>query len=314
MSGVNGPTGIVLEVAGGAYRVLLDDGVEVSASLRGRLKQEPRSGGRVVPGDRVRLASEVDGAPGTDGNSTIEEVLPRTSELLRAGFHGRGEKIVAANVDRVLVVLSATHPPFRRDSADRYLTLAALSEIPAILVLNKADLVEDRLALEADLAAYRKIGYTVILTSARTGEGCDELSRLLSEGASLLIGPSGVGKSSLINALDPDFALRVGGVGRAGRGKHTTVGARLLPLTSGGWVVDTPGFSDATHVQVEVEELAGAFPEFAGAADECRFSGCTHLHEPDCLVREAVEAGRIAASRYESYRVMAEELREREER
>jgi ribosome biogenesis GTPase len=162
-----------------------------------------------------------------------------------------------------------------------------------------------------EIELYREIGYSVLLTSAQSGVGCAQLAELLSDGVSLLMGPSGVGKSSLINALDPDFALRVGGVGRAGRGKHTTVGARLLPFASGGWVVDTPGFSDATHVEIELRELGEAFPEMLGLSEGCRFRGCTHLHEPGCAVREAVEEERIAASRFESYIAMAGDLRDR---
>jgi ribosome biogenesis GTPase len=214
-------------------------------------------------------------------------------------------------VDRCVVVLSATHPDFRPDAADRFLALAELSQIPPVLVLNKVDLLEDIARFEGGIALYREIGYPVLLTSAHTGAGCAELGALLSEGVSLLMGPSGVGKSSLINALDPDFALRVGGVGRTGRGKHTTVGARLLPFASGGWVVDTPGFSDATHVEIELRELGEAFPEMAGLSEGCRFRGCTHLHEPECAVSEAVEEGRIAASRFQSYRSMAGELGDR---
>jgi len=307
--------GIILEVVGGVYRVLREDGVEVSASLRGRLKQEPRAGGRVVPGDRVLLspaeAHDSSSSPVPDSPITIEEILPRSSELLRGGMHGKGERIIAANVDRCVVVLSAAHPPFRPEIADRFLALAELSHISPVLVLNKLDLVEDSATLEGEIAIYREIGYTVLLTSAHTGEGCAQLADLLSDGISLLMGPSGVGKSSLLNALDPDFRLRIGEVGRAGRGKHTTVGARLLPFGSGGWVVDSPGFSDASLAQVEVSELEGAFPEIAELSEGCRFRGCSHLHEPECAVREGVEEERIAASRFESYCVLAKELKER---
>lgn len=294
--------GTVLETAGGRYRVRFEDGTEGEAVLRGRVRRESRTGDRVVTGDHV-LVSGIMG-PETQA---IEEVLPRENELVRAGPGGRGARVVASNLDRCLVVLSGEDPPLEAEVADRFLALAESCGISPALVLNKVDLPGARERATALAPLYRAIGYEVILTSASADEGLSALRTLLSSGVSAIIGPSGVGKSSLLNALDPGFELRTQEVGaKGGRGRHTTVSARLLPLASGGWVADTPGFSDVRLWDVPSESLSAAFPEIAAAAPECRFRGCSHLHEPGCAVVERVEGGDIAPSRYASYRRMAE--------
>ena len=218
----------------------MEDGGDVEAVLRGRLKREARTGSRVVPGDRVRVFPS-----GERGDHTIEHVFPRESELVRAGPGGRRPKVVVANVDRSVVVTAALEPPFQREIADRFLALAESCGIPPLLVLNKVDLPGARDLIRAEAAVYRGIGYTVLTTSAVTGEGTDELARFLATGVSTMVGPSGVGKSSLLNVLAPGYDLRTQPVSRrGGRGRQTTVGARLVQLASGGWVADTPGFSD----------------------------------------------------------------------
>jgi ribosome biogenesis GTPase / thiamine phosphate phosphatase len=300
---------------GGTYRVrLVPEDREVEAVLRGRLKKEARTGESVVAGDRVRLEIPDEGTP------TIEEILPRSTELVRARPGGRRPKRVASNVDRVLVVLAAADPPFRPEVADRFLVLVESCRIPAVLVLNKMDLVpegsDDRTALESALDLYRSLGYRVLETSTIGGEGVGELQRLLDSGTSVLAGPSGVGKSSLLNALNPHLELRTGEVSARGRGgRHTTVSARLLPLegegwSGEGWVVDTPGFSDVTLWGVEPALLPETFPEFRERAGECRFRGCRHLEEPECAVKAALESGEVDPGRYASYRALMTEAEE----
>jgi len=296
--------GTVLEAGGGVYRVALDDGSEVDASLRGRLKREVRGGDRVVVGDEVRVR-----IPEKDG-PTIETVLPRRTELLRRALNGRKAKVVAANVDQALVVVAAKAPDPRRELVDRFLALTATAGIPPLLLVNKVDLPgADPVAAELS-AFYGALGYNVLPLSAVSGRGMAEAQRLLSSGRSVIVGPSGVGKSSLLNALNPELALRTGGLSeRRGTGRHTTVGARLVRLPDGGEVVDTPGFSEAGLWEVEPGDLARAFPEFDEPAQGCRFRGCSHVHEPGCGVREALETGEIDSERYNSYRrLLAEAL------
>lgn len=296
-----GPIGLVLETVGGTYRVRLQDEGEIEASLRGRVKHVGHSGrGGVVAGDRV-LVSATD----SSNDWVIEDVCPRFSELVRAGPGGRRPKVVAANLDRALTVFSASKPPFDLAAADRFLILAESCGIPPVIVLNKMDLSGGSAVEERVVGSYVPLGYRVLPTSARTGEGLDELGPLFETGISALIGPSGVGKSSILNALFPALKLRTGEVARRrGRGRHTTVGSRLIPVTPAGCVADTPGFSDVSLWGVDPPRLGDSFPEFRELSRECRFAACTHTHEPDCAVRTAVEDGRIPEHRYRTYKAL----------
>lgn len=297
-------TGTVLEAGGGVYRIALEDGTELDASLRGRLKREIRGGDRVVVGDEVRvLIPESEGA-------TIEKVFPRRTELLRRALNGRKAKVVAANVDQALVVVAAKAPDPRRELVDRFLALTATAGIPPVLLVNKVDLPGARAVADDLQGFYGSLGFQVLPVSAVSGEGLDAARDLLTAGRSVIVGPSGVGKSSLLNALNPGLALRTGGLSeRRGTGRHTTVGGRLVRLEPAGEVVDTPGFSEAALWEVEPAELARAFPEFDEPAETCRFRGCSHIHEPGCGIREALAEGVIDPERYASYtRLLAEAL------
>jgi ribosome biogenesis GTPase len=239
----------------------------------------------------------------------IEEVLPRANELVRTGPGGRRAKIVAANLDRCVVVLAASEPDVDLEQVDRFLVLAESCRIPPVLVLNKLDLPPAPHSFEEVLRTYRPIGYPVMGTSAKTGEGTDELRALLGTGISALVGPSGVGKSSLLNHISPGWDLRTGALSvRSGRGRQTTVSSRLIPLEGGGWAADTPGFSDVGLWGVGAAGLDAAFPEMRVASRACRFRGCSHLTEPDCGVKAALAAGEIESSRYASYRTIRGEL------
>jgi ribosome biogenesis GTPase / thiamine phosphate phosphatase len=287
--------GTVRETGGGVYAVAIDDGPVVEASLRGRLKQEHRTGSRVVIGDRVQVTD-------ASGSWTVESVAARESELARRGRGGRSAKILAANLDRVFVVVALKAPPASTQLVDRLLVLVESSGMHPLLVLNKADLEEAASVAERLTTLYEGLGYRVFVTSAETGRGISELRDEACSGTSAFIGPSGAGKSSLLNVVDPELDLRTGALSRkTGTGRHTTVGSRLIELSCGGLVADTPGFGDVGLWEVEPETVAACYPELAEPAQECRFSACTHLHEPDCGVRAAVEEGRIARSRYESY-------------
>jgi len=294
--------GTVFVVQGGRYQVSLDDGRLVEASLRGRLKTMARTGNRVVIGDRVRVAGD------GDGGLTIEEVLPRVAELVRRGPGGRRPKILAANLDHLVVVTSAVSPDITPELVDRLLVVGESGEIPTTLVVNKLDLPDsvDRASPIAEL--YGRIGYPVILTSAVTGRGLEQLRTVICTGSSALIGPSGAGKSTLLNALEPGLDLRVGELSKKiRRGRHTTSTSRMLPLGCGGTVADTPGFGDVGLWGVEQGDLDRFFPDFQPFRLECRFRGCSHVHEPGCAVQAAVEQGEIDAGRYNSYRTLRDE-------
>jgi ribosome biogenesis GTPase len=309
--------GTVHGSGGGVYRVCLDSGEILDASLRGRLKQEARTGDRVVIGDRVELVR----AP--DGSSTIEDVRPRRSEVVRKGPGGRRPKVIAANVDRLVIVAAVMRPEPGQFLLDRLLVIGEANHLDSVLVMNKRDLIPEMAehgptpvegkgesgATFKELARlYRGIGYQVLETSVVTGMGLEELKVLLCSGTSALVGPSGVGKSSLLNAVQPGLGLRIGELSqKKGHGRHTTVSARLIPLECGGLVADTPGFSDAGVWGVEQRELEACFPDFHPFRQECRFRGCTHLHEPDCGVQAALVRNEIEARRFESYRTLVQE-------
>ena len=292
--------GQVVQVGGGVYVVTTEDG-DREASLRGRIKQDDSRGDRVVIGDRVELSV-------ADDAVTIESILPRRTWLVRRTLGGRKRKIVAANLDRLVVLVAAKDPPPSLPVVDRMLVMGESGGLECLVVLTKVDLVPPDEA-EVLLADYAAVGYPVLKASAVTGEGLEPVREALSTGSSALVGPSGVGKSSLLNALQPGLQLQTQDVGRRSRsGRHTTVSARLIPLEFGGQVADTPGFSDVGLGDVEPDTLAGCFPEFRPFLGDCRFRDCTHLHEPGCAVVDALENRRIPAARYESYRAIFEEL------
>ncbi|HKT07752.1 MAG TPA: ribosome small subunit-dependent GTPase A [Gemmatimonadaceae bacterium] len=292
---------VVLRGTGGVWRARDDVGAEHDVTLRGRLKQGESL--KLVVGDEVELERDA-----RDGTWAIADILPRRSRLARRAPGGAfGERVVAANVDQVVVVFAAAHPTPHARMLDRFLVIAAANDVPARIVINKADLVPgDTLA---PYAAYAAAGYPLQATSVPNREGLDALHAVLRGRVSVLTGPSGVGKSSLLNAMYPDLSLRVGTINASvDKGRHTTVGATMHPLSDGGYVMDTPGLREVGLWNVSPAALERCFPEFRPFIPRCRFRDCRHHDEPDCAVREAVDTGGVARERYASYRRLMTDL------
>lgn len=288
--------GTVLRVIGGFFRVLLDDGRTVETKPRGRLRRE---GATIVAGDRVQVVAPADGI------GVIEGVLPRRIALQRPSV---------ANVDQMAAVMALAEPAPNYALLDRLLVGAAFSGLDPLVVWNKADLVSPEQA-RREMDVYENAGYRVVAASARTGEGVEPLAEALRGRITTLAGPSGVGKSALLNALNPLWERAEGEVSdRLGLGRHTTRAVELLPLKDGGLVADTPGFSTFDLRDVPAAELRRLWPELVRESSACRFPGCLHGTEPDCAVREAVQEGRIHRRRYDNYVHMLKELEDWEAR
>jgi ribosome biogenesis GTPase len=290
--------GTVLERDGAVYRIATDDG-ELRAVLAGKAK---RNTARVVVGDRVRLEPD----PDPDARlHTIVGVEPRTALLERRVPEGRGARPVAANVDQVFVVTAALNPAPIPQLIDRLLVVAEANEIGAAVVVNKVDL--DPAAELIDRC--RRAGYAVYATSTKTGEGIAAFSAALAGHISVVTGPSGAGKSSLLNRVQPGLELRTAEIStKVRRGRHTTVSAVMLPLDAGGYLVDTPGFSEVGLWGIDPGQLDTCFPEFRPFLNDCRYADCRHRTEPGCRVREGLEGGAIARDRWDSYLVLLAEL------
>jgi ribosome biogenesis GTPase len=295
---MNQPTlhGQVTRLLSGFYTVQSEHGTWV-CRLRGRLKKQPAEGDIVALGDRVRFT------PLPDGSGVIEEVEPRTHALIRKAPSARGEyrQVLLANPDQVVFVFSCANPAPRLGMLDRFLVIAEQQGIPPWIVANKTDLVTAEEA-RCLFAEYPPLGYPVIFTSVKSGEGLEELHDRLKGKLSALAGPSGVGKSSLLNAIQPELGLAVREVSQAtSKGRHTTVIRQMFPLKDGGYVADLPGLRMLALWDVQPEELDGYFPELRHRVQDCAFSDCTHRSEPGCAVQAALQRGEISPRRYQSY-------------
>lgn len=308
-SATNGePSGVVVRSTGSWYDVNVD-GQVVSSRIRGkfRLKNTDQTN-PVVVGDRVSIRME------PDGTGLIVGIEDRFNCISRraAGRKVGKEHVIVANVDAAWIIQSVLLPKINPGFIDRFIAMAGLHGIPVGVVINKCDLIEetfaDAISFWSDL--YRGIGYPVLHTSALSGEGVEAFETELKGKTSAIIGPSGVGKSSLLNHIDPELDLRVGDISRrTQKGTHTTTFAALYPLSSGGFVVDTPGLREYGLINLEPELLPHLFVEFERFSAHCRFPNCTHDHEPDCRVKEAVESDELSVERYESYLNILSSLR-----
>lgn len=293
--------GRVIKAQSGFFSVKLNSEI-LRCQIRGRLKQGRKMGDIVAVGDWVQV-SQV-----SEGEGMIEEVEERRNMIYRMDPRPQGEyqQIIIANVDQAVFVFSCAQPEPRLRMLDRFLVVAETEGIPSVILANKIDLTGMEKAREY-FDRYEKIGYPVLYTSAEEGKGIDALHDQLVDRLSVLAGPSGAGKTTLLNEIQPGLGLAVQGVSEATqKGKHTTVVRKLVPLEEGGFVADTPGLKALDLWDVEPEEVDGFFPELRALVPHCRFSDCTHLHEPGCAVKEALEEGEIHPERYHSYLRMRE--------
>lgn len=308
--------GIVLRAGRGVYTVQTDTGRILPCSLRGNLKKNltyPESPNRRRRVERVRKLRETDPlavgdrvavTEGEDARGVIEAVHPRRAALARRSGNERERQTLVANLELAVIVFAAAEPRPDLWKIDRFLVLAEEADLDILLILNKADLVPAE-EIEAVAAPYRRIGYAVLPASARTDAGIADLRDRLKNRISALCGPSGAGKSSLLNAVQPGMALKTGDTGAiTHKGRHTTVAAELLALSTGGWVADTPGLRQVEFWDLASENIADCFPEMRPFLGRCRFSDCRHREEPGCAILEAVENEEIDRRRYESYREM----------
>ena len=280
------------------------------AVLRGKVRLAAGSSTNpVAVGDQVRFEYEKE--PDEMHPAVITEILDRKNHLIRKSTNlSRQSHVIAANLDRAFLVVTLYFPEVKLPFLDRQLVTCGVFGIPATIVLNKVDLYRDEAPeqIEAFKSIYTDAGYRVIETSARTGEGIDALRELCKDQVVLFSGESGVGKSSIIKAIDPGLNPKTGEISLAHlQGKHTTSLYEMYPISSGGYVIDTPGLRGFGLYGLEKDEISKYFPEMLRVADECRFVPCTHTHEPGCAVKEAVEQGIISAERYNSYLGMLEE-------
>ena len=307
--------GLIIKAQSGFFTVHTTDG-EFVCRVRGRLKQERRDTNLTAVGDRVSISLT------DDGGGMIEEIVERERALARLAPPARGrgsrrwdrggylserEQVIVANPDQTVFVFACAEPSPHLRMLDRLLVGAEVQDIPAVICANKVDLVS-RQEAHALFQVYREIGYLVLYTSAVTGDGVGELHEVLQGKLSALVGPSGVGKTSLLNTMQPGLGLRVRAVSEATtKGRHATVTPHLVPLDEGGWVADTPGIRALALFDLDPEELDAYFPDIAPLVAECRFSDCTHTVEPGCAVQDAVEEGHVSRHRYESYVRLHEE-------
>lgn len=303
--------GLVIRNTGSWYTVLTDDGRQIESKVKGNFRLKGiRSTNPVAVGDRVVITPPTSSGGGQEGVSFITAIEDRRNYIIRKSINlSKQSHIIAANVDQALLIVTVANPQTSTTFIDRFLASAEAYRVPVILVFNKTDLLDDDLRhyQEAMVNLYQTIGYDCRQISAASGTGVEELRPLLEGKITLLSGNSGVGKSTLINRLVPDANLRTGEISDAhNTGQHTTTFSEMISL-SPGWLIDTPGIKGFGTFDMEPEELTSYFKEIFQFSKDCRFSNCTHTHEPGCAVLKALEDHYIAESRYQSYLSMLED-------
>ena len=295
------PIGRVIKSTGSWYDVRNDAGEVVLCRLRGKIRLDGlRTTNPVAVGDIVNYEKERD-----KDTCVIDKILPRTNVIVRKSVNlSKESHIIASNVDQAILVATIAQPRTSTGFIDRFTVTAEAYHIPVVIVFNKCDIYDDEQNAMAEqlMKVYNGIGYESFVISAKTGYNCDRLKAMMKDKMSMFSGHSGVGKSALVNRLDPNLNIRVGEISEVHeKGKHTTTFAQMYELGFGGYIIDTPGIKEFALYDMEKETLAQRFPEMRALMLECRFNNCTHLHEPDCAIKNAVEQGIIADWRYDNY-------------
>jgi ribosome biogenesis GTPase len=294
LTNTNTKQGLIIKAQSGFFWVETGEGIIV-CQLRGKLKRGRAMGDIAALGDHVSITIS------EDGSGALENVEERKQALVRLDPRPQGEyqQVLLANADQVVFVFACANPNPKLRMLDRFLVIAEKQKIPIIIIANKIDLVENAKEM---FGIYESIGYRVIYTSAKSEAGLEEMRDVLKNKISALAGPSGVGKSSLLNALQPGLGLAVNEISKVmNKGRHTTVTRQMFPLEGGGYVADTPGWKSLALWDTEAEEMDAYFPELRDLVPYCQFSDCTHIHEPGCAVLAALKENKIHPERYQSY-------------
>lgn len=298
--------GLVIKNTGFWYTVFTDDGRTVESKVKGNFRLKGiKSTNPVAVGDRVQIVVN------QEGTAFITDIEDRKNYIIRRSTNlSKQSHIIAANLDQAFLMVTVAHPETTTNFIDRFLASAEAYSVPVVLVFNKTDMLdkEELHYQKLMVSLYETVGYECRQVSAATGEGCDDLRKLLQGKVTLLSGNSGVGKSTLLNLFLPGTDAKVAEISEAhDTGMHTTTFSEMLPLPEGGWLIDTPGIKGFGSFDMEPEEIGSYFKEIFRFSKDCRFSNCTHTHEPGCAVRKAVEEHYIAESRYNSYLSMLQD-------
>lgn len=299
--------GVVIKSTGSWYEVRNNQGEIMLCRLRGKIRLDGlRTTNPVAVGDKVIFEKE-----NNKDTCVINKILPRFNIIVRKSVNlSKASHIIASNIDQAILVATIAHPRTSTGFIDRFLVTAEAYHIPTTIVFNKCDLYDEEQMAQAEelISVFKNIGYDSFMLSAKTGFQCEKLKEIMKDKVNLFSGHSGVGKSALINRLDPNLNVRVGEISDVHeKGKHTTTFSQMFPLSFGGYIIDSPGIKEFGLYDMEKETLAQRFPEMRNLMHECKFSNCTHLHEPHCAIKNAVEQNIIADWRYNDYCNMMED-------